>query len=117
MLMMVLNVSLSIWLGDFVTLTAEFSAQAQSFCIIRALGPPEGPSACVQISADVPSDAAIGACTRSIKSGEIRGDSLAEVHFFRGFHYASRGDLDRAIGDFTAASRSLGIFLLTIIAA
>jgi tetratricopeptide (TPR) repeat protein len=89
--------------GDSVTLTTEFSAQAQSFCIIRALGPPEGPSACVQISADVPSDAAIGACTRSIKSGEIRGDSLAEVYFFRGFHYASRGDLDQAMGDFTAA--------------
>jgi trypsin-like peptidase len=32
--------------GDSVTLTGEFSARAASFCIVRALGPPEGLAAC-----------------------------------------------------------------------
>ena len=85
--------------GDSVTLINKFSAQAQAFCIIRAMGPPEGRSACA--NANVLPDVAIAACTRSIMSGEVREISLATDYNNRGWWYSAKGDLNRAIADYT----------------
>jgi hypothetical protein len=87
--------------GDSVSLKGDFAAQAQSFCIIRAMGPPEGHSACV--SADIPADLAIAACTRSIMSGEVGAISLAKDYNAQELRYRTMGDLNRAIADFTDA--------------
>jgi lipoprotein NlpI len=87
--------------SDSVTLTGEFSARAVSFCIVRALGPPEGLAACSNSS--VPSDAAIIACTRIIQSGEVHGTTLVAAYVSRGNRYARAGDYDRAIADYTKA--------------
>ena len=89
--------------GDSVTVTAEFSARAVSFCIVRALGPLEGLAPCSNSS--VPSDAAIIACTRIIRSGEVHGTDLAASYVSRGYRYAGKGDYDRAIADYTEAIR------------
>jgi lipoprotein NlpI len=87
--------------GDSVTLTGDFSARAASFCIVRALGPPEGLAACSNSS--VPSDAAIIACTRIIQSGEVHGTALIAAYVSRGNRYRKEGDYDRAIADYTKA--------------
>jgi lipoprotein NlpI len=87
--------------GDSVTLTGDFSARAASFCIVRALGPPEGLAACSNSS--VPSDAAIIACTRIIQSGEVHGTALVAAYVSRGNRYGKEGDYDRAIVDYTKA--------------
>jgi len=89
--------------GDSVTVTGEFSARAVSFCIVRALGPPEGLAACSNSS--MPSYAAIIACTRIIQSGEVHGTDLAASYVNRGSRYAGKEDYDRAIADYTEAIR------------
>src|SRR5262249_51833337 len=67
--------------GDSVTMTGEFSAQAMSFCIVRAFGPPEGLSAC--LNSGVSAEVAIAACTRTIRSGEVQGIYLAAAYVTR----------------------------------
>jgi tetratricopeptide (TPR) repeat protein len=84
--------------GDSVTLRGDFAAQVWRFCIVKAMGPPQGHSACV--SPDVPDDLAIAACTRS---GDIGGTALAKDYDTRGLRYRTKGDLSRAIADFTDA--------------
>jgi len=89
--------------GDSVVLTGEFSAQAMSFCIVRALGPPVGLAACY--NSTVVTDVAIAACTSAIQSGEVQGASLAAAYVSRGNRYDDKGDYDRAIVDYTEAIR------------
>jgi hypothetical protein len=67
--------------GDSVTLKGAFNAQANGFCIVKAMGPPEGRSACANLS--VPPEAAIAACTRSIQSGQVRENELAADYINR----------------------------------
>jgi tetratricopeptide (TPR) repeat protein len=60
-------------------------------------------------------DTAIAACSRLIKSGKLSGEALALIYFnrgsrygteyYRGNIYGSKGDLDRAIADLSAAIR------------
>jgi tetratricopeptide (TPR) repeat protein len=60
-------------------------------------------------------DAAIAACTRLIKSGRLAGRALAIIYFerasrhgteyYRGNMYGGKGDLDRAITDYSTAIR------------
>src|SRR5581483_12276407 len=46
---------------------------------------------------------AIAACSRLIDSGQIKGDELAGVHMWRGWHATAAGQHDRAIADYTKA--------------
>src|SRR5262249_50503096 len=55
--------------------------------------------------AQAPGDAAITACTRAIASGRYRGKELARLHYNRGVEYDNKGELDRAIDDYTEAIR------------
>ena len=87
--------------GDSVTLTGEFSAEAVSFCIIRAFGPPVGLSACS--NSNVAAEVAIAACTRAIQSGEVSGTDLVNAYFVRGNRYFADENYDRAIADYTQA--------------
>jgi tetratricopeptide (TPR) repeat protein/V8-like Glu-specific endopeptidase len=89
--------------GDSVTVTGKFSAQAASFCIVRAVGPPVGLAACSNSA--VAADVAIAACTSAIRSGAVQGTGLAAAYLNRGDRYADRGDDDRAIADYTEAIR------------
>jgi tetratricopeptide (TPR) repeat protein len=89
--------------GDSVTVTGEFSAQAASFCIVRAVGPPVGLAACSNSA--VAADVAIAACTSAIRSGDVQGTGLVAAYLYRGNRYADRGDDDRAIADYTEAIR------------
>jgi tetratricopeptide (TPR) repeat protein len=50
-------------------------------------------------------DAQIAACTRQIDSGRWRGHDLAVEHYNRGISWKAKGDLDRAIADYTEAIR------------
>src|SRR5262245_8980281 len=51
-------------------------------------------------------DEKIGACTRLISGGKLRGDDLAQAYFRRGLNYASvRDDFDHAIADFNETLR------------
>jgi tetratricopeptide (TPR) repeat protein len=58
---------------------------------------------CDATSADV--DAQIADCTRQIDSGRWRGRNLAIEHYNRGIAWKAKGDLDRAIADYTEAIR------------
>jgi tetratricopeptide (TPR) repeat protein len=89
--------------GDSTTVTGAFSAQAASFCIVKALGPPVGLAAC--LNSNVTADVAIAACTNAIRSGEINGAGLIAAYFKRGVRYDDREDLDRAIADYSEAIR------------
>jgi Tfp pilus assembly protein PilF len=89
--------------GDAVTLTGAFSAQAKAFCIVKALGPPEGRAACA--NGIIPADVAIAACTRRIESGKVQGLAVAATHVSRGAQWARKRDFDRAISDFDEAIR------------
>jgi tetratricopeptide (TPR) repeat protein len=89
--------------GDSVTVTGKFSAQAASFCIVRAVGPPVGLAACSNSA--VAADVAIAACTSAIRSGDVQGTGLVAAYLNRGNRYADRGDDDRAIADYTEAIR------------
>jgi hypothetical protein len=104
--------------GDSVTLTGEFSAQAKSFCIVTALGPPEGLSACANSA--VPIDVAMAACNRVIESGQVVGNALGLAYASRGNLDDRRGDHDRAIADIlvglTSESYKLGQSIEALIA-
>ncbi|WP_027529212.1 tetratricopeptide repeat protein [Bradyrhizobium sp. WSM3983] len=50
-------------------------------------------------------DAAIAACSRAIASGEFTGEELAKIYLNRGAEYKNKGDLDRAIADYSEAIR------------
>jgi tetratricopeptide (TPR) repeat protein len=50
-------------------------------------------------------DAQIAACTRQIGSGHFWGHDLAIEHYNRGITWKAKGDLDRAIADYTEAIR------------
>src|SRR5580704_15845876 len=50
-------------------------------------------------------DLAIAACSRAIASGEFRGEELAKIYANRGTEYKNKGDLDRAIADYSEAIR------------
>jgi tetratricopeptide (TPR) repeat protein len=89
--------------GDSVTLTGEFSAQAASFCIVRAVGPPLGLAGC--FNSAVAADVAISACTGAIKSGQIHGKELAAAYYHRGDRYEDQKDHDQAIADYDNAIR------------
>jgi tetratricopeptide (TPR) repeat protein len=89
--------------GDSVTVTGEFSAQAVSFCIVRAVGPPVGLTACS--NSTVAADVAITACTNAIRSGDVHGAGLTAAYASRGNRYDRKGDYDRAIADYTEAIR------------
>src|SRR5262249_47024516 len=91
--------------GDSVTLTGDFSAQAKGFCIVTALGPPEGLSACANSA--VPIDVAMAACNRVIESGQVVGNALGLAYASRGNLDDRRGDHDRAIADYTKAVQLL----------
>jgi tetratricopeptide (TPR) repeat protein len=52
-----------------------------------------------------PTDAAIGACTRVIRSGQSKGHDLAMVYYGRGRSYRMMGDNDRAIADYNESAR------------
>ena len=62
---------------------------------------------------DANGDVAIAACTRSISSARLHGHNLALEYNDRGFHYASKGDYDRAIADYNKAIRLDPKFVLT----
>jgi tetratricopeptide (TPR) repeat protein len=95
--------SVSLLPGDSVTVRGEFSAQAASFCIVRAVGPPVGLAACA--NSTVSADVAIAACTSTIRSGDVHGDGLIAAYVNRGYRYDDKGDHDRAIADYTEAIR------------
>ena len=59
----------------------------------------------VDTCAELPSDATIAACTRAINSGGLHDHDLAVEYYNRGIKYASKGDYDRAIVDYTEAIR------------
>ena len=50
-------------------------------------------------------DAQIAACTRQIDSGHRHGHDLAIEHYNRGIAWRAKGDLDRAITDYSEAIR------------
>jgi lipoprotein NlpI len=54
---------------------------------------------------DVEWDRQITACTSLIESGKVSRQDQAVAHHNRGLAYAVKGDLDRAIADFTEAIR------------
>ena len=56
---------------------------------------------CVKLSDDL----AVAACSRAIASGEFRGEELAKIYANRGTEYKNKGDLDRAIADYSEAIR------------
>jgi lipoprotein NlpI len=89
--------------GDSVTVRDEFSAQAVSFCIVRAVGPPVGLAACSnpKLAADV----GITACTSVIQSGELPAASLAAAYLGRGDRYENVGEYEKAIADYTQVVR------------
>jgi tetratricopeptide (TPR) repeat protein len=98
--------------ADSVTLTAAFGTQAKRFCIVRAVGPPEGLAGCSNLVANadaansiVNADVVIAACTRTIESGQVSESALGRVYFHRGDAYGAKGDLDRAIADYTESIR------------
>jgi len=50
-------------------------------------------------------DVAIAACTRAMNSGKLKGSELAETFLYRGTAFKGKGDLDRAVADFSEAIR------------
>ena len=54
---------------------------------------------------DAGGDEAIAACTRAIDSGRLEGHDLAVKYYNRGVEYKNKGDLDRAIADYTETIR------------
>jgi tetratricopeptide (TPR) repeat protein len=60
-------------------------------------------TACVNSGHAVSRDAAIAGCTRLIEAGEGTRSALAGAHSNRGIAYQEKGDLDRAIADYTEA--------------
>jgi tetratricopeptide (TPR) repeat protein len=52
---------------------------------------------------DESGDEAIAACTRAISSGKATGHDRALLYFNRGREYHHKGDLDRAVADYTQA--------------
>ena len=90
--------------GDSVTVEGDFGAQASSFCIVRAVGPPVGLAACS--NSIVVAEVAIAACTSAIRSGDVHGDDpYVLAYVSRGFRYGSKDDYDRALADYTEAIR------------
>jgi len=55
--------------------------------------------------AEAPDDVAIAACTRAIDSGTYEGRDLSRLHNSRGIAWHDKGDLDRAIADYSEAIR------------
>src|SRR5262249_52469024 len=55
--------------------------------------------------AEAPDDVAIAACTRAIASGTYEGRDLSRLHNSRGIAWHDKGDLDRAIADYSEAIR------------
>jgi tetratricopeptide (TPR) repeat protein len=66
-----------------------------------AAAPVNGMEACLRESGDT----AIAACTRAIASGRHKGADLAQLHYNRGVEYSGKGDIERAIVDYSAAIR------------
>jgi tetratricopeptide (TPR) repeat protein len=48
---------------------------------------------------------AIVACSRLIDSEQVKGEELAGIYMWRGWHFTSAGQHDRAIADYTEALR------------
>src|SRR5262245_57853015 len=59
----------------------------------------------VQTCENASGDVAIAACTRAIESRTFSGRDLALLYFKRGIEWRAKGDLDRAIADYTEAIR------------
>jgi tetratricopeptide (TPR) repeat protein len=89
--------------GDSVNLKADFGTGANTFCIVRAMGPPEGVTACSDRTRSA--DSTISACTHTIESGHVLGKVLAAVYFHRADAYASNGDSARAIAHYSETIR------------
>ncbi|MGJ5076366.1 tetratricopeptide repeat protein [Bradyrhizobium oligotrophicum] len=89
--------------GDSTRVTGAFSAQAGSFCIVKALGPPVGLAAC--LNSNVTPDVGIAACSSAIRSGDIDAAGLVSAYIKRGNRYDDKEDLDHAIADYSEAIR------------
>ena len=63
--------------------------------------PADDQQTCAKASGEV----AIAACTRAIASGRFKGRELIGIYNNRGFEYRYKGDLDRAIADYSEAIR------------
>ena len=82
--------------GDDVTDAVEGLGEAAPE---ETAGRPYDAEQCRSLSGD----AAIQYCTKAIDSGELSAEDLANSHSKRGFEYNTKGDLDRALLDFSQA--------------
>ena len=86
--------------GRFIVLCAV-SGTLLAPSAAAAAPKPDDRRTCAEASGEV----AIAACSRVIASGRYRGSDLAKAYFYRGVEYRERGDLDRAIVDYSEAIR------------
>ena len=49
-------------------------------------------------------DKAIGLCTKAIESGELSHENLSKMYYNRGLAWGNKGDLNKAIADYTKAT-------------